>query len=228
MITKYGIDVLLKYCFFITIVGLCCFFFLDNIYIRYILLGVLGVLGIFIINFFRDPERIPPDGDKLVIAPADGRVVTIKEVLENEFLKQTAIQISIFMSPIDVHVNRFPISGIVTYFKYIPGDYIVAFDEKSSERNERTHIGVEDNGYKVFLKQIAGVIARRIVSDIKVGQCVNRGERFGMIKFGSRVDVLLPVGTEINVKLNERVFAGRTIIASYLKYADDKKTSNRG
>jgi phosphatidylserine decarboxylase len=166
------------------------------------------------LNFFRDPERITPTGDNIVVSPADGKVVLIKEVFEPEYLKQDALQISIFMSPLDVHVNRFPISGKVGYFRYIQGEYVAAFEDKSSERNERTHIGVEENGFKILFKQIAGAVARRIVAPISIGQEAQRGKRFGMIKFGSRVDVLMPTNVHIQVKLNDRVRAGETVLAA--------------
>ena len=168
-----------------------------------------------VLNFFRDPERTSPRDENIVVSPADGKVVLIKERFETEYLQQDAVQVSIFMSPLDVHVNRFPVTGTVEYFKHIQGDYLVAFDEKSSERNERTLIGVESNGYKVLFKQIAGAVARRIVAPVTVGQRAVLGERFGMIKFGSRVDVVMPRLTEVTVKLHDRVLAGETILAKY-------------
>ena len=139
----------------------------------------------------------------------------IKQVFESEFLKDDAIQVSVFMSPLNVHVNRYPISGIIKFFRYIEGDYIVAFEDKSSEVNERTHIGIEENGYKVFFKQIAGAVARRIVAPIAVGQQATIGQRFGMIKFGSRVDVIVPKDSQIAVKVGQIARAGETILATY-------------
>src|SRR5204862_405833 len=134
---------------------------------------------------------------------------------EPEFLAQDAVQVSIFMSPLDVHVNRFPISGTVRYFRHLQGDHLVAFHEKSSERNERTLIGIEQGSYKLMFRQIAGAVARRIVAPLEVGQAATAGERFGMIRFGSRVDVLLPKETKVKVRLQDRVVAGETILAEY-------------
>jgi phosphatidylserine decarboxylase len=156
-----------------------------------------------------------PDEKKAVISPADGKIVLIKELFEPEFHKADAVQVSIFMSPLNVHVNRFPITGTVEYFKHIHGEYLVAFDDKSSDRNERTLIGVNDNGWKVLFKQIAGTVARRIIADLTVGQPATAGEKFGMIRFGSRVDVIMPKGTQVLVAIGQHVVAGETIIARY-------------
>jgi phosphatidylserine decarboxylase len=195
--------------------GGCTLWFVGEPAIRYTLLGIVVVLGALVVNFFRDPERRTPPADHAVICPADGKVVQIKEIFEPEFLGQEAVQVSIFMSPLNVHVNRFPISGTIRYFEHIHGDYLVAFDEKSSERNERTLIGIEREDFKVLMKQIAGAVARRIVAPVKVGQRAVAGERFGMIRFGSRVDLLLPSSASVTVGLNERVVAGETVIARY-------------
>jgi len=173
------------------------------------------VLAGLVLNFFRDPERSVPSGNNIIVYPADGRVVVVKDLFEGEFLRADAVQVSIFMSPLNVHVNRFPISGTVGLFKHIEGKYLVAFNEKSSEENERTVIGVEGNGRKVLFKQIAGAVARRIVAPVTTGQRAVCGERFGMIKFGSRVDVIVPKGSVIKVSLNDRVVAGETILASF-------------
>jgi phosphatidylserine decarboxylase len=169
----------------------------------------------FVLNFFRDPERNVPSGENIVVSPADGRIVAVKELFEGEYLRADAVQVSIFMSPLNVHVNRFPISGTVGLFRHIEGKYLVAFHEKSSEENERTVIGVEREGRRILFKQIAGAVARRIVAPVSLGQRAVCGERFGMIKFGSRVDVVVPRGSVIKVSLNERVVAGETIIASF-------------
>jgi phosphatidylserine decarboxylase len=177
------------------------------------LLGVVVLLFLFTLNFFRDPDREIPKGDDLVLAPADGKIVLIKDVHEDEYLKGEGVQISIFMSPLNVHVNRYPLSGTVGYFKHISGDYLVAFEDKSSERNERTLIGVERAGTKVLFKQIAGFVARRIVADVKVGDRAVAGERFGMIRFGSRVDVIVPKGSMLKVHLGDKTVAGETVVA---------------
>lgn len=187
----------------------------DDAIVRSVVSVIALVLAGLVLNFFRDPERSHPPEENIVVSPADGKVVVIKEVFEPEYLGTNALQVSIFMSPLDVHVNRFPLSGTVGYFKHIQGEYLVAFDEKSSERNERTLIGVESNGYKILFKQIAGAVARRIVAPVSVGQRAVRGERFGMIKFGSRVDVVMAKPAEVTVSLEDRVLAGETVLARY-------------
>ena len=215
MFTRYGYDVLWKYCLLAAVVFFIDINVVSNDPVRYGILSLLLIVTIFVLNFFRDPDRSVPQEDGILVSPADGKVVVIKQTTEPEYLKGDAVQVSVFMSPLDVHVNRFPVNGTVQYFRYVKGEYLVAYDDKSSERNERTHIGVEDGGYKVLFKQIAGAIARRIVAEVTPGQQVNIGERFGMIKFGSRVDILMPKDSAIEVKLNDRVTAGETIIARY-------------
>lgn len=176
-----------------------------------VLLGLL--VSAFILNFFRDPDRYPPDDENAILSPADGKIVLIKKIFEDEYLNENAVQVSIFMSPLNVHVNRIPISGVVGYFRYIKGEYLVAFNDKSSEKNERTHIGIEDNGFKILFKQIAGIVARRIIADLSPGKRVERGERFGMIRFGSRIDILMPFTVELAVNINDRVRAGESVLA---------------
>ena len=176
-----------------------------------LILDILALaVGGFTIYFFRDPDRAPGiSGDDVVISPADGKVVFCGEINEPEFLGGRAKMISIFMSPVNVHVNRIPVNGTVKFLKYIKGEYIVAFDEKSSDRNERMLIGIENKGNKILFKQIAGFIARRIVCELSENQTVKVGERFGMIKFGSRVDVILPLNCDVKVKLNDKTLAGK-------------------
>ena len=215
MITKYGFDVLIKYSVIITVIVILTFTVIHGKGLRWTIVIVIAVATCFVLNFFRDPERVTPDETGIVVSPADGKIVLIKELFEPEYLKQNAVQISVFMSPLDVHVNRFPISGTIGYYKYIEGKYLVAFNDKSSELNERTHIGIEGGNGKVLFKQIAGTIARRIIADIHVGQKATIGERFGMIRFGSRVDVIIPRESVVAVKLNDRVKAGETILARY-------------
>jgi phosphatidylserine decarboxylase len=181
---------------------------------------------VIILQFFRDPEIIIPVNANHVISPADGKVVVIEEAMETEFLKDKRIQISIFMSPLNVHINRHPISGIVKYFKYHPGKFLFAWDPKSSTDNERTTFAVEhSNGVLVVFRQIAGALARRIVWYAKEGDRVKQGDQFGFIKFGSRVDVFLPPGTKINVELNQLVAGGVTVLA---EFAENKKASSKG
>lgn len=173
------------------------------------------VLFIIILQFFRSPHFQINVDEKQVLCPADGKVVVIEETLEPEFLKDRRIQISVFMSPINVHVNRNPIAGVVKYFRYHPGKYLVAWHPKSSTENERTTVVIENNkGVPVLFRQIAGAMARRIVWYIKEGDKVEQGQQFGFIKFGSRVDVFLPLGTKINVGLGEVVKGGRTVLAT--------------
>ena len=214
VITKYGYDVVGAVVAIVVVASLLVWFFVDPKPVKYSAVGVLLVLLVFTLYFFRDPERVPPEGDNLVLAPADGEVVLVQEVEENEFLGGRAVQVSIFMSPLNVHVNRFPISGTVRHFQHIPGEYLVAYDEKSSLRNERTHIGVENETTKVLFKQIAGFVARRIVAEVKIGDSAVAGKRFGMIKFGSRVDVLFQKGLHVRVQCGNKTVAGETILAT--------------
>lgn len=178
----------------------------------YVLLAV--VLYLVVLQFFRHPRITTEINDNLVYAPADGKVVVIERSKEEEYLKEDRMQISIFMSPVNVHVNRNPVSGIVKYFKYHPGKYMVAWHPKSSTENERTTLAYElNNGKEVVVRQIAGAMARRIVCYAKEGDQVQQGDEFGFIKFGSRVDVFLPLNAEINVKINEKTKGGRTVLA---------------
>ena len=171
---------------------------------------------IIILQFFRSPEIITEVNAQHVMSPADGKVVVIEETLETEFLKDNRIQISIFMSPVNVHINRHPVSGTVKYFKYHPGKFLFAWDPKSSTDNERTTLVVEkSNGIQVLFRQIAGALARRIVWYVTEGDKVKQGDQFGFIKFGSRVDVFLPVGTKINVDLGQMVKGGITVLAKF-------------
>ena len=211
-LTRYGTDVVavvLALCIVMVLVS----FFPITIPVKLVLDALAFFIGGFTIFFFRDPERTPKStGDGLILSPADGKVVFTGEIDEPEFLKSRAKMVSIFMSPLDVHVNRIPVNGTVKFLKYIKGEYLVAFDHKSSERNERMLIGIENKGNKVLFKQIAGFIARRIVCELSENQNVEAGERFGMIKFGSRVDVILPLNCDVNVRLNDRTLAGNTIL----------------
>lgn len=213
MITRYGYDVVG------VVVALCLagilasWFLIDGRLLKSVLIGVALFLLLFTLYFFRDPERTTPQGDGLVISPADGTVVLIQTVREDEYLGGEAVQISIFMSPLNVHVNRWPVDGTVRFFRHVPGEYIVAMDEKSSVRNERTLIGVEHAHGRLLFKQIAGFIARRIVAPVTVGDRAVAGERFGMIRFGSRLDVLLEPGAKVAVKIGDRTVAGETVLA---------------
>ncbi len=179
---------------------------------------IIASLAVFLIvlQFFRSPSRTLTTDPTGVIAPADGKVVVIEKVYEKEFLKTECMQVSIFMSPINVHVNRNPVSGIVKYFKYHPGKYLVAWHPKSSELNERTTTVIQmGNGTNVLFRQIAGALARRIRWYVKEGQEVKQGQEMGFIKFGSRVDVFLPLNANINVKIGDKTSGGQTIIAKF-------------
>jgi phosphatidylserine decarboxylase len=181
-----------------------------------ILASVIAYL--LVLQFFRNPAITLPTDETLVYAPADGKVVVIEETMEEEYLNERRRQISIFMSPVNVHINRSPISGIVEYFKYHPGKYLVAWHPKSSQENERTTLVVtEPSGTKILIRQIAGAVARRIRWYVKEGDPVIRGGEFGFIKFGSRVDVFLPLDAEILVKVQEKTKGGRTPLARLSK-----------
>jgi len=173
---------------------------------------VLVVVAIWVAYFFRDPERTGERGERLVIAPADGKVVQVTEVDEPAFLHEKAIRISIFMNVFNVHVNRYPVSGVVRYVHYNPGKFLNAAVEKASLENEQSSVGIESGSNRVLVRQIAGLIARRIVTYDKDGERVTQGDRMGIIKFGSRVDVFLPVSARPRVKKGDPTFAGVTVI----------------
>ncbi len=182
------------------------------------IVGLVGVAALlFTLYFFRDPERTIPEsapGSNAILAPADGKVILVQDV-EHEplYLKGPARQISIFLSPLNVHVNRNPVDGIVEFDEYVPGDYLMAWHPKASEKNERSQIGVRHpGGAKVLYKQIAGAVARRIVYHVSVGDEVRIGERFGIVKFGSRMDILMPPESEIEVSVGDRTVAGETFL----------------
>lgn len=175
--------------------------------------GTLG-LFLFIISFFRIPSRQLTIDDGKIISPCDGKVVVIEEAYDEEYFREKRLQISIFMSPANVHVNRNSLSGKVVYSKYHKGKYLVAWHPKSSTENERHSVVINQNGVEVLIKQIAGAVAKRIVNYLQVGQQVEQSAEMGFIKFGSRVDLLLPVGTKVNVNLNQVVQGGITVIAT--------------
>jgi len=189
-------------------------FFPAQTLIQYIL--IIASIGFYLIilQFFRSPIFSTAKNDKHVIAPADGKVVVIEETEETEYLKGKRKQISIFMSPINVHVNRMPVGGIISYYRYHAGKYLVAWHPKSSTENERTTVVVKmKDGVEVLFRQIAGALARRIRCYVKEGQPLEQGEEFGFIKFGSRVDIFLPVDAKVTVKIGDITKGGRTVIA---------------
>jgi phosphatidylserine decarboxylase len=185
--------------------------------VKWIAYIVSGLLFIIILQFFRNPHfKITPD-ETTVLCPADGKVVVIEETTETEYFKDKRIQVSVFMSPVNVHVNRNPITGVIKYFKYHPGKYLVAWHPKSSTENERTTVVTENHaGTAVLFRQIAGALARRIVWYVKEGDEVKQGDQFGFIKFGSRVDIFLPLGTPIKVNIGDVVKGGKTILAELI------------
>ena len=189
--------------------------FIANYWLQKSLMILFLVFFILILQFFRDPKRNTVLDDNCIIAPADGKVVVIEEVVENEYFREKRRQISIFMSPLNVHVTRYPVSGIVKYSKYHPGKYLVAWHPKSSEENERTTIVVENKvSGEILYRQIAGAMARRIVNYAKENKQVIQGEDAGFIKFGSRIDIFVPLDMKIEVKLDQKTRGGETILAS--------------
>ncbi len=176
---------------------------------------VLTLLTLWVAYFFRDPERTGERGPDVVIAPADGRVVHVMEVDEPAFMQGRAMRVSIFMNVFNVHVNRYPSTGTVQYLHYNPGKFLNAATEKSSLENEQSSVGIETPGGKVMMRQIAGLIARRIITYSKVGDAAEQGQRMGLIRFGSRVDVFLPLGTPVEVKVGDHTVAGTTVIARF-------------
>ncbi len=188
--------------------------FISVEWLRIIIMLLLLAFLIIILQFFRNPKRNTILNNKQVVSPVDGKVVVIEEVFEKEYFNEKRLQVSVFMSPINVHVTRYPIGGKVIFSKYHPGKYLVAWHPKASEENERTTVVVENETYgKVLYRQIAGALAKRIVNYAKVDDKAIQGGESGFIKFGSRVDLFLPIDTNIKVKLNQKVRGGESIIA---------------
>lgn len=188
--------------------------FIDISWLKMTLQVVLLFFLVMILQFFRNPKRVFELAENNIIAPVDGKVVVIEEVYEPEYFKDKRLQVSIFMSPINVHVTRYAMSGIIKYSKYHPGKYLVAWHPKASTENERTTVVIENHVFgEILYRQIAGALAKRIVNYAKEGDTVIQGEDAGFIKFGSRVDLYLPLGTQLNVKLNQKAIGGKTIIA---------------
>ncbi len=179
----------------------------------WVLTAVMVVIAVWVAYFFRDPERSGARGDRVVTAPADGKVVLITEVDEPAFIHGRALRVSIFMNVFNVHVNRYPVSGTVKYVQYNPGKFLNAAVEKSSLENEQRSVGIESGPYRILVRQIAGLIARRIVTYSRTGERVEQGERMGLIRFGSRVDIFLPTDAQVRVKIGELTTAGTTVVA---------------
>ncbi|NUM61439.1 MAG: phosphatidylserine decarboxylase family protein [Ignavibacteriaceae bacterium] len=211
MFTKYGYTT-------IGIVGVIAFllislsFFVQNNPLKIVIILIAAAILFLTLNFFRDPERKTPSAINIVVAPADGKIIVIKQNIFNHFVGENCNQVSIFMSPLNVHVNRIPIDGKVEHLKYYEGKFVAAFEDKASENNERMETGIVNSEGKILFTQVAGFLARRIVNELKIGDEVKTGERFGMIKFGSRVDIFVPSKYIPAVNLNENVYAGETIL----------------
>jgi phosphatidylserine decarboxylase len=177
---------------------------------------ILGIFALGVVAFFRDPERRPPDGEGLIVAPADGKVVSIAKVSQGPLMKKAAARVSIFLSPLDVHINRSPVGGKVDDVKHTPGKFIAAYKDEASERNEQNSLKLlDDRGREVEVVQVAGVVARRIICRARKSDLLTRGARFGLIMFGSRTDLYLPASSRIEVSEGQRVKGGETIIGRF-------------
>ncbi|HEX9220690.1 MAG TPA: phosphatidylserine decarboxylase family protein [Gemmatimonadaceae bacterium] len=178
---------------------------------------VLLLLALWVAYFFRDPERVGERGPSLIVSPADGKLIMITEIDEPSFMQGRAVRLSIFMNVFDVHVNRYPVEGVVKYIHYNQGKFFNASTDKSSLENEQMSVGVDTGHYRVLVRQIAGLIARRIVTYSKLGETVRQGDRMGIIRFGSRVDVFLPLGSALRAKLGDLTTAGVSVLAELPK-----------
>lgn len=212
MIAKEGLTTIIVVFSFSVITGIAVSY--GPSWLGYIIYPPLVVLCGLILYFFRDPDRKSPESQNLILSPADGKVVLIQQVEEDEYVKKPVTQISIFLSPLNVHVNRNPVSGTLEYLKYYPGKYLMAWEDHASDMNERAHFGVlHESGTRILYKQITGFLARRIVYNVKEGDTLEAGERFGIMKFGSRMDLLLPSNCNIKVKAGDKTVAGESVIA---------------
>jgi len=214
MFHKEGYKIILGALTVCIVLTLITNFYVDNQVVKGGISIVLIVLLVLILQFFRNPKRIIKLNDDLVLSPVDGKVVVIEEVFEKEYYKEKRIQVSLFMSPLNVHVTRYPVGGTIVYSKYHPGKFLVAWHPKSSEENERTTVVVKSDKYgDVLYRQIAGAVAKRIVNYAVEGEDVKQADDSGFIKFGSRVDVFLPLDTKIKVSLDQKVTGGITPLA---------------
>ena len=210
-----GTKIIIYTVLLLSAINLAFFQFLDVPFLNYTLLSISVVLLVLVLNFFRVPLRKVTINDKNILAPSDGKLVVIEQVQENEYLKEKCIQLSIFMSPLNVHKQWFPINGKVEYTKYHPGKYLVAWHPKSSTENERsTTVISSNNGTKILFRQIAGAVARRICNYANLGQTITQKDEAGFIKFGSRVDVFVPINSTIKVKIGDKIIGGQTILAT--------------
>ena len=215
-IHKAGHILLFKAFVLIAFINVLVYAFIPNIIVFRAVLIVSGILYLLMVNFFRFPNRHIVVKDNTILAPADGKIVVVEETFEPEYLKKQCIQVSIFMNIFNVHINWFPINGIIKFFKYHQGRYMAAYLPKSSTENERTTSAIEaTNGQEIVMRQIAGAMAKRIVSYAPVGGKARQNEHAGFIKFGSRVDLYLPLGTKIDVKLGQKVTGSQTLIGTF-------------
>ena len=215
-IHKAGHILLFKAFVLFAFINVLVYAFIPNIIVFRAVLIVSGILYLLMVNFFRFPNRHIVVKDNTILAPADGKIVVVEETFEPEYLKKQCIQVSIFMSIFNVHINWFPINGIIKFFKYQQGRDMAAYLHKSSTENERTTIAIEaTNGQEIVMRQIAGAMAKRIVSYAPVGGKARQNEHAGFIKFGSRVDLYLPLGTKIDVKLGQKVTGSQTLIGTF-------------
>ena len=212
---KEGTKIIVYTVLLLSAINLTFFQFVDVPLLNYTLLSASVVLLLLVLNFFRVPSRKVTINDKNILAPSDGKLVVIEQVKEDEYLKEKCIQLSIFMSPLNVHKQWFPINGKVEYTKYHPGKYLVAWHPKSSTENERsTTVISSNNGTKILFRQIAGAVARRICNYANLGETITQKDEAGFIKFGSRVDVFVPLNATIKVKIGEKIIGGQTILAT--------------
>ena len=222
-IHKAGYILLLKILIVLIILNLASFYFINNTSIVYTILGITVVMYLLVVNFFRFPNRVIIQDDNTILAPADGKIVVIEETEEPEYFKDRRLQVSIFMNIFNVHINWFPVNGVIKYFKYHKGNFAAAYLPKSSTENERTTTVVRmPSGQKVLFRQIAGLIARRIISYMTVGHQVEQNSVCGFIKFGSRVDVLVPKDSELLVEIGDPTVGSQTPIARLRKNLENE------
>jgi len=212
MLTSYGYSTIIKVVLLCMILSAAAMLFPSGAQISILL--TVGIALLFTLYFFRDPKRTTPDEQRVILAPADGKIILVQPHAESTSANHQTL-VSIFMSPFNVHVNRIPLSGKVTHLRYCPGKFLMAFDNQSMQSNERMEIGIDNGEIEVLFSQVSGFLARRIVCTLKSGEMVKIGKRFGMIKFGSRVDLILPPSAKVAVQPGQKTRAGETIIARY-------------
>jgi phosphatidylserine decarboxylase len=214
-IHKEGITIIIISFLLLASLNVVIYWIIRNSVVQSLFIIAATVMFLLVVWFFRNPLRTVVPDETVILCPADGKIVVIEEKFENEYFHSPRLQVSIFMSPLNVHANRYPISGEISYFRYHPGKYLVAWHPKSSELNERSTVVIRDGkGREILVRQIAGAVARRIVSYTSEGKQVIQGEELGFIKFGSRVDLFLPLDTKINVKIGYVVLGNKTVVGT--------------